>query len=67
VCRAVVFLKKLSVYRENKDAMRECGITDKLAALVPCKNEVGHPLFRLQLPRNPKETFVAKVKSSWRS
>lgn len=40
MCRAVVFLKKLSVYRENKDAMRECGITDKLAALVPCKNEV---------------------------
>ncbi|GAQ89168.1 Kinesin associated protein KAP [Klebsormidium nitens] len=36
---AVVFLKKLSIFRENKDDMREAGIADKLAALVPCKNE----------------------------
>lgn len=39
-CSAVVFLKKLSIFRENKDDMRDAGIAGKLAALVPCKNEV---------------------------
>ena len=31
----VTFLKKLSIYRENKDKMLECNIIDKLARFVP--------------------------------
>ena len=32
---SVTFLKKLSVYRENKDAMKQCAVVDKLARFVP--------------------------------
>lgn len=31
----VTFIKKLSIYRENKDKMLECNIIDKLARFVP--------------------------------
>jgi hypothetical protein len=33
----VTFLKKLSIYRENKDKMLECNIIDKLARWGLCK------------------------------
>ncbi len=33
----VVFLKKLSVFEENKDAMREFGVVPLVLKFVPCK------------------------------
>lgn len=35
----VSFLKKLSIFMENKAEMAECGILDKLANLIPHSNE----------------------------
>mmetsp|Transcript_18523 Transcript_18523/g.35810 ORF Transcript_18523/g.35810 Transcript_18523/m.35810 type:complete len:776 (-) Transcript_18523:393-2720(-) len=37
---ATTFLKKLSIYKENKDKMHECKLVDRLAAYVPVSNEV---------------------------
>ncbi|KAK3239306.1 Adenylyl-sulfate kinase (APS kinase) [Cymbomonas tetramitiformis] len=37
---AVTFLKKLSIYKENKDKMQSCGIIQKLAKFVPVGNDV---------------------------
>ncbi|GAX77716.1 hypothetical protein CEUSTIGMA_g5159.t1 [Chlamydomonas eustigma] len=34
------FLKKLSIYKENKEKMAECRIVDKLAKFVPVRNDV---------------------------
>ena len=34
------FLKKLSIYKENKEKMAECKIVDKLAKFVPVRNDV---------------------------
>lgn len=34
------FLKKLSIYKENKEKMAECRIIDKLAKFVPVRNDV---------------------------
>jgi hypothetical protein len=34
------FLKKLSIYKENKEKMSECQIVDKLAKFVPVRNDV---------------------------
>lgn len=34
------FLKKLSIYKENKEKMAECHIVDKLAKFVPVRNDV---------------------------
>eukprot|EP00232_Nephroselmis_pyriformis_P016886 CAMPEP_0182884136 /NCGR_PEP_ID=MMETSP0034_2-20130328/18803_1 /TAXON_ID=156128 /ORGANISM="Nephroselmis pyriformis, Strain CCMP717" /LENGTH=702 /DNA_ID=CAMNT_0025017309 /DNA_START=48 /DNA_END=2152 /DNA_ORIENTATION=+ len=36
----VTFLKKLSIYKENKEKMSECGIVDKLAQFVPVRHDV---------------------------
>lgn len=36
---AVTFLKKLSIYKENKEKMAECLVVEKLAKFVPCRNE----------------------------
>jgi len=37
---ATTFLKKLSIYKENKDKMAECNIVDKLTKFVPVSNDV---------------------------
>lgn len=37
---ATTFLKKLSIYKENKEKMVECRIIDKLAKFVPVRNDV---------------------------
>jgi len=37
---AITFLKKLSIYKENKEKMAECKIVDKLAKFVPVRNDV---------------------------
>eukprot|EP00798_Chlamydomonas_sp_ICE-L_P013630 gene13630-19508_t len=37
---STTFLKKLSIYRENKDKMGECGIVEKLCKFVPVHNDV---------------------------
>mmetsp|Transcript_6170 Transcript_6170/g.13429 ORF Transcript_6170/g.13429 Transcript_6170/m.13429 type:complete len:806 (-) Transcript_6170:755-3172(-) len=37
---ATTFLKKLSIYKENKEKMAECKIVDKLAKFVPVRNDV---------------------------
>lgn len=37
---SVTFLKKLSIYKENKDKMLECGLVARLAHFVPVPNEV---------------------------
>lgn len=37
----VTFLKKLSIFRENKDEMIECGVVDFLQQLVKSNNEVS--------------------------
>eukprot|EP00955_Chlamydomonas_euryale_P118839 366562-Chlamydomonas_euryale.AAC.16 len=34
------FLKKLSIYKENKEKMAECRIVEKLAKFVPVRNDV---------------------------
>lgn len=34
------FLKKLSIYKENKEKMAECRIVDKLSKFVPVRNDV---------------------------
>ena len=31
----IAFLKKLSIFKENKDEMRECNIAPELLAFVP--------------------------------
>ena len=36
----VSFLKKLSIFRENKDEMATAGVIKKLARVIPCDNEV---------------------------
>ena len=35
---SVTFLKKLSIYRENKEEIKESGVVDKLTRFVPVKN-----------------------------
>mmetsp|Transcript_10146 Transcript_10146/g.17438 ORF Transcript_10146/g.17438 Transcript_10146/m.17438 type:complete len:799 (-) Transcript_10146:291-2687(-) len=37
---SVTFLKKLSIYKENKDKMQECGLVGRLAQFVPVSNDV---------------------------
>jgi hypothetical protein len=37
---ATTFLKKLSIYKENKEKMSECKIVDKLSKFVPVRNDV---------------------------
>jgi hypothetical protein len=37
---AATFLKKLSIYKENKDVMASCGVVTKLVKFVPVRNEV---------------------------
>uniref|UniRef100_A0A7S0RCX9 Kinesin-associated protein n=1 Tax=Chlamydomonas leiostraca TaxID=1034604 RepID=A0A7S0RCX9_9CHLO len=37
---ATTFLKKMSIYKENKEKMSECRIVDKLAKYVPVRNDV---------------------------
>lgn len=32
------FLKKLSIFGENKTEMKELGIIDKLTRFIPCNN-----------------------------
>lgn len=36
---SVTFLKKLSIYKENKEKMAECLVVEKLTKFVPCRNE----------------------------
>ena len=36
----VSFLKKLSVFVENKDAMAKLGVVEKMARIVPCEHDV---------------------------
>lgn len=36
---SVTFLKKLSIFAENKDIMQECGIVSKLSAFLPCSSQ----------------------------
>ena len=45
----VTFLKKLSVYRENKDAMKQCAVVDKLARFVPGQDVLLLATLRLLL------------------
>lgn len=45
--RTVSFLKKLSIFKENKDAMKENGIIFRISALFPCPNEVSDPTVTL--------------------
>ena len=40
---AVSFLKKMSIFRENKDQMAEGNIVKKLVRIIPNKNEVTNP------------------------
>lgn len=35
----VTFLKKLSIFEENKDAFKECGVVELLAKFVPCSSQ----------------------------
>lgn len=37
---ATTFLKKLSIYKENKEKMAECSIVSKLVKFVPVRNDV---------------------------
>ena len=34
------FLKKLSIFGENKTEMKECGIVQKLNRFIPCNNQL---------------------------
>ena len=34
------FLKKLSIFGENKVEMKECNIVDKLNRFIPCNNQL---------------------------
>jgi len=34
------FLKKLSIFGENKTEMKELGLISKLARFIPCNNEL---------------------------
>jgi hypothetical protein len=36
----VSFLKKLSIFVENKDAMAKLGVVEKMARIVPCEHDV---------------------------
>eukprot|EP00164_Ancoracysta_twista_P002021 GFYU01002664.1.p1 GENE.GFYU01002664.1~~GFYU01002664.1.p1 ORF type:complete len:747 (-),score=301.65 GFYU01002664.1:27-2267(-) len=36
----ITFLKKLSIFKENKDEMAQTNIVEKLGQFIPCKNEV---------------------------
>ena len=45
----VTFLKKLSMYRENKDAMKQCAVVDKLARFVPGQDVLLLATLRLLL------------------
>lgn len=36
----VSFLKKLSIFVENKDAMARLGVVEKMARIVPCEHDV---------------------------
>jgi hypothetical protein len=38
--RTLLFLKKLSIFKESKDAMKQNKIVDELSHLFPCKHEV---------------------------
>jgi hypothetical protein len=38
--RTLLFLKKLSIFKESKDAMKQNKIVDQLSHLLPCKHEV---------------------------
>ena len=40
----ISFLKKMSIFRENKDQMAEGNIVKKLVRMVPNKNEVANQL-----------------------
>lgn len=34
------FLKKLSIFGENKSEMKDCGIIDKINRFIPCNNQL---------------------------
>ena len=54
---SVTFLKKLSVYKENKDKMHECGLVARLAHFVPVPNEVLQNAVLRLLVRDPTESI----------
>ena len=37
---AVTFLKKLSIFRENKNEMAEARIVERLSKFIPCENQM---------------------------
>jgi hypothetical protein len=62
---SVTFLKKLSIYRENKDKMHECGLVARLAHFVPVPNEVLLNAVLRLLVRGPAD--LSYRSASWLS
>ena len=58
---SVTFLKKLSIYRENKDAMKEANVVDKLARFVPGQDVLLLVTLRLLLNLSFDEDLRAKM------
>ena len=58
---SVTFLKKLSIYRENKDAMKEANVVDKLARFVPGPDVLLLVTLRLLLNLSFDEDLRAKM------